>query len=261
MRPKILLLEPIHDKAREILEEVAELDYSKQLKEYTDIVWTGLTPILTSCVVACPCTGVDHIIAQKIIHLDEEWKRTEGQYITSTAEHTISLMLQLCKLKPMQLYGKRLGIIGYGRLGTMVDRLLFGFSLMVKECNGSEGGWSLNQLIPQCDIITLHVPLNEETKGMIGKEQFELMKDGALLINTSRPDVVDEKALVEALTSGKLGGYADDFENDRYLGNIYNVIQTPHIAGNALEAREATDIYVATKVAEFIKGGGLCNTN
>jgi D-3-phosphoglycerate dehydrogenase len=83
---------------------------------------------------------------------------------------------------------------------------------------------------------------------MIGKREFELMKGGALLVNTSRPEIVDEKALLYSLNFQGLGGYANDFDQ---CSHHPKVISTPHIAGNCLEAREATDIYVATKSVEY----------
>ena len=90
---------------------------------------------------------------------------------------------------------------------------------------------------------------------MIDKEQFDMMKPGALLVNTSRTEIVDEVALRQALHKNNLGGYADDFSRDKDYLFIYptaKVIQTPHIGGNCIEAREATDIYIATKIKDYV---------
>jgi D-3-phosphoglycerate dehydrogenase len=108
-------------------------------------------------------------------------------------------------------------------------------------------------LLKESDIITIHVPLNDETKGMIGKSEFDQMKDGALLTNTSRAKIVNEDALVEALNSGKLGGYADDFYMDHVVDVTEhpNVILTNHIAGNCIEAREYTDTYIAYQTLKY----------
>lgn len=94
------------------------------------------------------------------------------------------------------------------------------------------------------------MPLNESTKGMINKREFDMMKHGTLLINTSRAEIVDKFSLIDNLYSGKLGGYADDFSNYWHI-NHDNVIQTPHIGGNCIEAREMTDIYIAKKAVEY----------
>jgi phosphoglycerate dehydrogenase-like enzyme len=276
MKPKILLLEDMHPKAKAILEECTYTEYAENgwngelltlsPPENIELVYTQLKGIpqqllkqLTNLkAVASPCTGVDHLnnIQCKIIHLDDAWKANEGREITSTAEHTWSLILQLAKMNRMQLKGKTLGIIGYGRIGQNVDKLSFGFDMRVVECNGKEGGWPLHLLLPRCDVITLHVPLNDETRGMIGKEQFDMMKPGALLVNTSRAEIVDGDALYDALKNKKIAGYADDFKPD--YGGIEvifkNVIRTPHIGGNCFEAREATDIYIVKKIKEYIDG-------
>jgi phosphoglycerate dehydrogenase-like enzyme len=248
MKPKLLLLDEPCDKAKEIFEQ--EFDCSNEWK-LPDMVYTGLTPTISCTPVVCPCTGTDHIKAKKIIHLDDEWKCGEGKYVTSTAEHTWSLILQLAKLKRMQLSGKTIAVVGVGRVGRLVASIGYRLCGNVLYCDILETrSWAFAEILKQSNIITLHVPLNESTKGMIGKEQFARMKPGALLINTSRPDIVELNALIENLNNGHLGGYADDFANDRVIPCI-NIIQTPHIAGNCIEAREATDIYVATKTIEW----------
>jgi phosphoglycerate dehydrogenase-like enzyme len=251
MRPKLLLLDEPCKKAKDILFEVFE---EPLWGDFVDAYWTGLSPIETSKPVFCPCTGIDHVKAKEVIYLDEEWKRGEGTKVTSTAEHTWSLILQLAKMKRMQLSGKTLGIIGYGRIGGQVGKYAKAFDMEIKIAdNYRDAGGSKRMIYLNADIITLHVPLNESTRGMIGEREFELMKDGALLVNTSRAKVISEDALIDALNSGKLGGYADDFYMDHLVDVTEhpNVILSNHISGNCIEAREATDIYVATKAVEY----------
>jgi phosphoglycerate dehydrogenase-like enzyme len=263
MRPTIFLYDTLCDKAKEILEEVAEI--TTRLSEPSDIIWTGLNPVNSDGVVACPCTGIDHINAEKVIYLDEEWKRTEGQQVTSTAEHTWSLILQLAKMKRMQLSGKTIGIIGYGRIGQQIKEYAEAFKMNVLVADKNKTKMEevfhnqeldLDDVLLDSDIITLHVPLNDSTKGMISKEQIAMMKPKALLINTSRQEIIDIDSLRYALFSKTIGGYADDFNGDEHIqvGLDWSpVMQTPHIAGNCIEAREATDIYIAKKTVEFIK--------
>jgi len=287
VKPRILLLDEPHPKAREIMESVAECiklpllkelprlmnKLSKRVEDYVNTateltlstqesipfagVYTQLTPIKINCPVFCPCTGVDHIKAPKVIYLNDEWKATEGQQITSTAEHTWSLILQLAKMKRMQLKDKTLGIIGYGRIGRRVGRYALAFGMAVIPMDKDEPfvQWKLMKtLLKQSDIITLHVPLNEETRGMIGEKEFDMMKPGALLVNTSRADVVDEKALINWLQATNEGNYyADDFESRTIF--CPNAIQTDHIAGNCLEVREMTDIYIAKQIVRYIQCG------
>lgn len=256
-KPKILMLDQPCEEACKLIDEVAERKYGYGNYSFTiigDYVWTGLSPVKTGLPVFSPCTGVDHIKAPAgIIHLDKQWKRNEGQNITSTAEHTLSLMLQLAKKAGIQLSGKKLGIIGKGRIGSMVDKYYnFSYNRYVCDPNFNRGGYSIDDIMFMSDIVTLHIPLNEKTKGVIGPKQIRLMPPGALLINTSRQEVVDIEAVKEALISKQIY-YADDFK-DKVDLTEYGAIQTPHIGGNCKEAREMTDIYIAKKLQEYIRG-------
>jgi phosphoglycerate dehydrogenase-like enzyme len=266
--PKILLLDEPHPKARKMMEEFAECqNVFDQSKPFVitraipgDIIYTQLTPIKTNIPVFCPCTGIDHIEAPNVIYLDDEWKQNEGELVTSTAEHTWSLILQLAKMNRMQLRKKIIGVIGIGRIGWMVYKYAKAFKMVGRIYNKNRDAYDFEKLIKQSDIITLHVPLNSETRGMISKNEFAMMKPGALLVNTSRAEIVNEPALMDALESGTLGGYADDFYHNHESGRLKfmskygdKVILTDHIGGNCLEAREATDIYIAQKMREWFK--------
>jgi phosphoglycerate dehydrogenase-like enzyme len=262
MRPKILLLDEfICAEAISIFEQ--DFDFCNRVYDFNECVgaYVGLTNITPSMVprslkfVACPCTGIDHVDIfnpdmVKLIYLDDEWKRGVGNDITSTAEHTVSLILQLAKLKRMQLAGKTLGIIGYGRIGKQVASVCRTLFKKVVYSDLGVQKHTFEQVLQISDVVSLHVPLSILTKNMIGSREFKAMKDSALLVNTSRPDVVALNPLVEALITGKLGGYADDFAVDRIVP-CKNSIQTPHVAGNSIEARKATDIYVALKACEY----------
>lgn len=261
VKPDVVLIDRPCDEAIKILETCANVSDVSYSRIYSNdmIVWTALTPF-NGRVVACPCTGIDHIKADKVIYLDKEWKASQGLMVTSTAEHTFSLILQLAKLNKMQLYGKTLGIIGYGRLGSMVAEYAdaFGMEVMFNDVDKTIRDWfisiPLNHLFEKSDIISIHVPLNDETKGMIGYDEFRQMKIGALLINTSRPEIVNEQALMYNLVA-RLDGFADDFRDSHNIILKYdNVISTPHIGGNCKEARIATDVYIANKVKEYILG-------
>jgi phosphoglycerate dehydrogenase-like enzyme len=246
----MLLLDEPCDKAKEIFS--IGFDFLGKF-EQPDIIYTGLTPVETTLPVCCPCTGIDHVKSPHIIHLDDAWKRGDGVMVTSTAEHTWSLLMQLAKLKRIQLSSKTIGIIGYGRIGKQVRRYAESFGIYFYACDTWTCPEDRLRLLKESDIITIHVPLNDETKGMIGKSEFDQMKDGALLTNTSRAKIVNEDALVEALNSGKLGGYADDFYMDHVVDVTEhpNVILTNHIAGNCIEAREYTDTYIAYQTLKY----------
>jgi len=151
------------------------------------------------------------------------------------------------------LIGKTLGIIGLGRIGSMVARRSSGFGMKVlynkrtrDEKAEQELGVEfaeLDDLFAKCDAITLHVPLTEETRGMINKDTLGKMKKGIYVINTARGPVVDEHALTDALRTGQVMGAAlDVFETEPNINpelvGMENVILTPHIASATLEARE-----------------------
>lgn len=262
-KPKVLLNDTMSPQAIDILIKHVKLErsYPYPWKTCKDtVVYTRFTPTKTKCTVACPCTGVEHINSPHIIHLDDEWKRTEGQKVTATAEHTISLMLQLAKKCNMQLANKNLLIIGYGRIGQMVSKI--SLSLGMKVCyydkcyfnDKYHARIAFDVLIKEADIVSLHVPLDDATKNMIDEKVFWRMEKGTLLINTSRYEVVDHNQLIQALNSGVLGGFAHDFSDKHALDEkLYNIVQTPHIGGATKESRIATDIYIARKILQHLE--------
>jgi D-3-phosphoglycerate dehydrogenase len=165
---------------------------------------------------------------------------------------------------------KTLGIVGYGRLGEMVARYAtaFGMSILAYDPYKEIRQPFVTQvdfetLFQSADVITVHVHLNEETRGMISERAFSLMKEGAYLVNTSRGAVIDELALIRALESGKLSGVALDvigrelegnFENHpliRYACAHENVIITPHIGGATIESQTKAFTFTARKLKQF----------
>lgn len=169
--------------------------------------------------------------------------------------------------------GKRLGIIGYGHIGMQLGVLAETIGMKVKFYdvetklplgNASQAS-SLEALLQECEVISLHVPENPQTKNMIGAKELANMKDGAILINASRGTVVDIDALAQALESKKLSGAAIDVfpvepkSNDEEfvtpLRAFDNVILTPHIGGSTKEAQENIGLEVASKLAKYSDNG------
>lgn len=143
------------------------------------------------------------------------------------------------------LIGKTLGIIGLGGIGLMVKRRAEGYKMKViyTKRTEDENSVNLDTLLQESDVVTIHVPLTNETRHMFNKDTFSKMKKGSFLINTARGPVVNEHDLVENLRSGHLAGVAlDVFDNepniDPELIGMPNVITTPHIASATYEARE-----------------------
>ena len=167
-----------------------------------------------------------------------------------------------------ELSGSTLGIIGYGALGRAVERLAlcFGMRVLVSEHKGAravrEGRVGFEEVLRESDVVTLHCPLNEETRGLIGLAELRLMKRDALLINTARGGLVDEAALAEALPSGLIAGAGFDVlsaEPPR-AGNpllelsLPNFILTPHIAWASREAMQALADQLVDNIEAFVKG-------
>jgi len=169
-----------------------------------------------------------------------------------------------------ELWKLTVGIIGGGAIGKKVAKRLLGFdaNLLVSDPYLSAEDATLmgatkvelDELLSQSSIVTIHAPVTESTKGMIGKEQFAKMKDGAYFINTARAALVDYDALLEALKSGKLAGAAlDVFPEEPPASNdplvlMENVLSTPHIAGNTKQVSIHQGMIMAENIESLLKG-------
>ncbi|MEM2904671.1 MAG: hydroxyacid dehydrogenase [Candidatus Bathyarchaeia archaeon] len=168
------------------------------------------------------------------------------------------------------VHGKTLGIIGLGRIGLRVARRARGFDMRllaydpyVTAAAASQVGAelvNLRTLLRKSDIVTIHVPLTEETRHLLGRSELNTMKPGAILVNASRGGVVDEDALIEALTSGRLGGAGlDVFEKEPVssanpLLSMRNVVVSPHMAAHSKESLREMAVTVAGDVVRVLKG-------
>jgi D-3-phosphoglycerate dehydrogenase len=206
--------------------------------------------------------------------------------IVSTAEHTIAMLLALARripqannllhagvwsreLKGFEVRHKTLGIIGLGRVGTEVAEMAKGLRMeviaydpMISESRAERLGVrlvDLETLLKTSDFITIHVPLNASTRGMLGRSQLKLVKPTAMLINCARGGIVDEEALYEALEQGRLAGAAVDvFSREPARDNILlksdKVIATPHLAASTIEAEASASIDIAEQVVAVLNG-------
>lgn len=248
-------------------------------------------------VVATPTTGLDHIdiefakqLGIKILSLKGERDFLEQVY--ATAEHTFALILSLLRYVPsafeavkeyqwrrdiyrgFELNRKVLGLIGCGRLGSMVARyaMAFGMRVLIFDPyqidlpDGVNVVDTLDELLKSCDVLSIHVPLNDETRGMLSEQQFAKLKYSAWLVNTSRGSVIDEKALLKALVSKQLNGAALDVLDDEqfiesgepnplieYARHHDNLIITPHIGGATFESVEKADLFIVEKIKNYLR--------
>ncbi len=166
-----------------------------------------------------------------------------------------------------ELAGKRFGIIGYGNTGKGVARVAeaLGMTVLVAARNKEDkrpGRFPLEELLPQVDVLSIHVPLLPETRDLIGPKELTLLKPEAVLINCARGGIVDERALATMLRAGRLAGAAVDVlsEEPPVHGNplldpgIPNLIVTPHIAWASREARQRVVQEMALNIAAFQNG-------
>ena len=166
-----------------------------------------------------------------------------------------------------EVAGKKLGIIGYGTLGTAVAKVAPALGLEVLVCQHQQGEpepgrLNLDELLGSADIISLHLPLNKQTTNLIGKREFSLMKPNALLINTSRGGIVDEPALADALRQNRIAGAGIDVlvteppvdGNPLLEKNIPNLIITPHTAWASRQSRQRLVDQIAENIRSFLAG-------
>jgi D-3-phosphoglycerate dehydrogenase / 2-oxoglutarate reductase len=204
----------------------------------------------------------------------------------SAAEHTFAMMLALARHIPqaclslkmgkwernrflgMELCGKTLGVVGFGRIGTQVALRALAFGMKVVAFDPfidpalmtDRGVESLSfvELIKRSDFITVHTPLTRETHGLFGIKEMECMKDGVRIVNCARGGIFDEAALYEALRNGKVVAAAlDVFETEPPLHHplltLENVVAVPHLGAATREAREKVGIMVAEQVVKVLK--------
>jgi len=170
-----------------------------------------------------------------------------------------------------ELSGKALGLVGFGGIGQITGRKARALGMRVSGHDPVLGGdaavWrdngveprALDALLAESDIVSLHVPLTESTRGLFGKERLARMKRGAILINSARGGIIDEAALAQALQEGRLGGAAIDTFADEPLpansplADAPNILLTPHIAGVTVESNERVSALIAERVAAALE--------
>lgn len=244
-------------------------------------------------VIATPSTGTDHIDVPfarsrgiTLLDLAKEYELLDT--FSATSEMAFCLLLALIRHLPQafesakkgdwarqrysgfQLLGKTMGILGYGRLGKMTAEMAKGFRMKVSACDVREldapgvKQVNFNTLLAESDILSVHLHLTEETRGLLSRNAFARMKDGIIIINTSRGAIIDEEALLDALISGKVSGAGLDvihgeWNNDlsihpliRYAAIHDNLIISPHIGGATVESIVGAREFMAFKLKKFL---------
>ena len=231
-------------------------------------------------------TGTDHVDLEAASKLGIYVTNTPGAATESVAEHTLTLMLAAARRIPQidrsvkegkwirglvtQLYGKTLGILGTGSIGSHVAKIARGIGMKViawtfhpsieKEKALGIKYVPFDDLLKEADVISIHLRLTEETRGLIGKREFSLMKPTAILVNTARAGIVDKDALMEALRNGRIAGAALDvfhkepIDPDDPILKLDNVVLTPHSAGQTPEVLDRGLEMLVENVKNFLSG-------
>jgi glyoxylate reductase len=268
---------------REVLRLAPELDgIINQAELRVDAELLDHAPRLK--IVANVAIGIDNLDTQLMAARGVWATNTPDVFAESTADCAFGLLLVLARrllaadryvrsgawqsFQPgvwdgMLLDGKTIGIVGYGRIGRAVARRAQAFGMHVifhDPVAVAEPGYvTLDDLLTQADVVSLHVPLTPQTRRLMDAQRLGQMKRGALLLNMARGTVLDEAALVAALQSGHLAGAGlDVFENEPAvhpaLLTMDNVILTPHIGGGTIESRRAARRLCAENIALVLRG-------
>lgn len=260
-----------------------------------EAVFTNKTPLTAEVFVACPSIRYVGVLATGYNIVDVEAARERGIVVSnvpaystdSVVQLVFAFLLEIChhtgahsdavhagawgrspdfcfwNYPLMELAGKTMGIIGYGGIGKAVGRVAEAFGMEVIASvsrNHEEGRVPLDTLLERSDVITLHCPLTPQTEGLICRGTIAKMKDGAILINTSRGPVVNEKDLADALISGKIYAAGIDvvseepIRNDNPLLTAPNCFITPHIGWAPLESRRRLLAITADNFKAFLRG-------
>jgi D-3-phosphoglycerate dehydrogenase len=306
---KIIVTDAVDKKCVGILEDAGyEVTYKpgmpkeeikKVIKDYNGLIVrsdTQVTPELIELmdnmeVIGRAGAGVDNINLEAATRKGIIVMNTPGGNTISTAEHTMALMLSMCrnvaqanqslraskwerkKFKGTELHGKTLGIIGLGKIGREVATrskafgiTVIGYDPILSTDVASKLGVNLvdlDTLFKQSDIITVHVPLTDETRNLISETSLNNCKDGVKIINCARGGIVDEEALVKALDSGKVSGAAFDVyvkEPPEYSGPFIQhpkIVTTPHLGASTDEAQEKVAIQIAEQIVDLFSQKGV----
>jgi len=253
-----------------ILKEVSHVKYIGVLATGYNVVDISAAKQLGIIVTNVPAYSTDAVAQMTFALLLELCNHVEiHEQAVKAGEWTNSIDWCFWKLPLTELNGKTIGIIGFGRIGKAVARiaLAFGMNIIVfsnkkypeLECEKFKNS-SFEELISQSDIISLHCPLTESTIGIISKNSIEKMKDGVMIINTARGQLIVEEDLKNALNSEKVGGAAVDvisvepIEEDNALLKAKNCIITPHIAWASIESRQRLLNIAIENLEAYLKG-------
>ncbi|HET8893180.1 MAG TPA: phosphoglycerate dehydrogenase [Gaiellaceae bacterium] len=303
---KVLVRESISDAGVELLRSRFDVDedFDSPLEDivggYDAIVVRSATKVTADViargaklkVIGRAGVGVDNVDVEAATRRGIVVANAPESTVVSAAEHTIGLLVALARNIPqahaalkqgrwersshggVELAGKTLGVLGFGRIGQQVARRANGLGMRVVAYDpfvaaerfrelGVERLATCAEVYAVAEFLTLHLPLVAETRRTLDAAAFAAMRDGVRIVNAARGELVDEEALLEALRSGKVSGAAlDVFSAEPYSGPLLeldNVVVTPHLAASTDEAQDRAGIIIAEQVAAALEGGLVTN--
>jgi D-3-phosphoglycerate dehydrogenase len=304
--PRVLVREPISDAGVDLLRSRFDVDVDEEsaldeiIGGYDAIVIRSATRLTADLidraarlkVIGRAGVGVDNVDVEAATRHGIIVANAPDSTVVSAAEHTIGLLVALARNIPqahaalkqgrwersayggIELAGKTLGVLGFGRIGQEVARRALGLGMRVLAYDpyvaaerfrelGAERAEKPEDVYAAADFLTLHLPLTQETRGSIGTAALEAMRPSARIVNAARGELVDEAALLEALKSGRIAGAAlDVFGSEPYSGpllDLDNVVVTPHLAASTGEAQDRAGLIVAEQVVAALDGGLVTN--
>jgi D-3-phosphoglycerate dehydrogenase / 2-oxoglutarate reductase len=305
-RAKVLVREKIADAGIDLLRERFDVevdsngDLAGKIGDYDAIVIRSATKLTADLieraerlkVIGRAGVGVDNVDVEAATRRGIVVANAPESTVTSAAEHTIGLLVALARNIPqahaalkqgrwerakwggVELEGKTLGVLGFGRIGQQVARRALGLGMRVVAYDpfvakerfrelGAERAETPEDVLAAAEFLTLHLPLTAETRGFLGADAIARLPDGARVVNAARGELVDEQALAEALASGKLAAAAlDVYSQEPYEGpllELENVVATPHLAASTEEAQDRAGVIVAEQVAAALEGMVVTN--
>ncbi|HYA09825.1 MAG TPA: phosphoglycerate dehydrogenase, partial [Gaiellaceae bacterium] len=306
MAARILVREPIAEAGVDLLRSRFEVDVDAEselaeiIDRYDAIVVRSATMVTADLieradrlkVIGRAGVGVDNVDVEAATRRGIIVANAPESTVVSAAEHTVGLLVALARNIPqahaalkqgrwerkayggVELAGKTLGVLGFGRIGQQVARRALGLGMSAVAYDPFVSAERFRELgvqrveTPQevyaaADFLTLHLPLTQETRGSLDAAAFAQMRDGVRLVNAARGALVDEEALLDALRSGKVAGAAlDVFSAEPYSGPLLeldSVVVTPHLAASTDEAQDRAGVIVAEQVAAALEGGLVAN--
>jgi D-3-phosphoglycerate dehydrogenase / 2-oxoglutarate reductase len=306
VRPKVLVREPIAEAAIALLRERfdvdvdGESDLAERIADYDAIVIRSATKLGAELidraarlkVIGRAGVGVDNVDVEAATRRGIVVANAPESTVVSAAEHTVGLLVALSRNIPqahaalkqgrwersryggVELAGKTLGVLGFGRIGQQVARRGLGLGMRVLAYDpfvsrerfrelGVGRAETSDDLYAVADFLTVHLPLTADTRGAIGSEALQRMRPGVRIVNAARGELIDEAALVDALRTGHVAAAAlDVFSEEPYAGPLLeldNVVVTPHLAASTEEAQDRAGVIVAEQVAAALEGGLVTN--